>query len=194
MSENNTSAVKSVKVISDARNEEILGIFRTLHGKVLTALQEVGVKPTFNDNFDKCGTEDYKNLHQQSRVLISAHKQAKWEARIAGIRAGVQGVINTHMSTQRKEKADYDAIPAQHRKFLAPFPTAFQVPVSEMVGAWPQDTSIAVIRKDLEDMGFKVLRVSDDSLAVKVAFVPAKAEVGESAPKSGEVALDAAAE
>lgn len=193
MSENNTSAVKSVKVISDARNEEILAIFRTLHGKVLTTLQEVGVKPTFNDNFEKCGTEDYKNLHQQSRVLLSAHKQAKWEERIAGIRSGVAAAIAPFMTKREKAYKAFMALDAEDREGQS-FNATVAVPVSAMVGAWPTDTSMVVIKKDLEDMGYKVFRGGDDSLNIKVAFVPAKAEVGESAPKSGQVALDAAAE
>lgn len=172
MSQNNTTSDKSVKVISGAREEELLAIFRTLHGKVLTALQEVGEKPTFEQDFAKCGNEDYKNLHQQSRILVSAARKARWEEEVREIRTGIAGVINTHMLAQREEKAQYDAIPAQHRKFLAPFPTSFTIALSALTPAFPKGTSEGDMVKRCKELSYNVVKVGE-GLALRVQFVPA---------------------
>jgi len=174
MNQNTTSdkSEKSVKVISGARESELLAIFRTLHGKVLVALQEVGEKPTFEQDFGKCTNEDYKNLHQQSRVLVSAARKARWEEEVREVRAGIASVINTHMLAQRGEKADYDAIPAQHRKFLAPFPTSFTIALSALTSAFPAGTNEGDMVKRCKELSYNIVKVGE-SLAIRVQFVPA---------------------
>jgi len=185
----NTSNDTSVKVINSAREDELLSLLRTLHGKVLTCLTEVGAKPTFPEDFSKCGNEDYKNIHQASRALISGARKARWEKEVAGIRTGLKSVIDTYMVAQRAEKADYDAIPAQHRKFLAPFPTSFSIPFSALTSAFPQGTTPEQMVARCKELSHTVVK-GENGYALKVAFVPATTntdKVEEKAPESGNV-------
>lgn len=188
-----TKSVKSVVVISDARNEEILSIFRTLHGKVLTALQECDITAQFKDNFAKCGAEDLKNLHQQSRALLNAHKTSKWEARIGSVRNGIQSVIDTHMVAQRAAKSQLDALRltmGDAGSMLPAFPAAFSIPVSDIVGCWPTNTDMSLVSKDMLDLGYTVVKGKEGAPdTFKVAFKEEKvAQVVEEASKSEEVA------
>lgn len=187
---NTTSNDTSVKVLSDARNEELLSIFRTLHGKVMTALQEVGVKPTFNDKFDACTNEDYKGLHEQARILLRAKGKAVFEARIGGIRAGIQGTSETYLNKARAAKAHMDSLPAEVKSFLPAFATTVNVPVSELVGFWPQGTSMEAIVRDLTALKYSLVKGEDKSFSIKIAYSDAKVE--DKAPVSGEVESKAA--
>lgn len=168
----NTNSDTSVKVISNTTENDLLALFRTLHSKVLNGLQEVGKSPTFNADFGKCTNEDYKEIHQAARALISGARKARWEEEVKGIRAGLLKVVDSHMVNQRKEKAEYDAIPAQHRKFLAPFPTSFAIPLSACVGAFPQGTTPEQMVARCKELGYTVAK-GEKEFSLKVAFVPA---------------------
>lgn len=182
----NTNNDSSVKVINVSTENDLLALFRTLHGKTLDGLKEVGKAPTFNQDFSKCTNEDYKEVHQAARALIGGARKARWEKEVAGIREGIKAVINTHMDTQRKEKAEYDAIPAQHRKFLAPFPTAFAVPLSACVDAFAKGTTTEQMVARCKELGYTVAKVGE-SFALKVAFVPAPTK-SDNIPDSVKVA------
>lgn len=172
MSQNATKSDTSVKVINAAREEEIVNLFRTLHGKVLTALADVGVKPTFEQDFAKCTNEDYKNMHQQGRILLSDARKARWEEEVREIRTGIAGVIDTHMVAQHGKKSRYDAIPAESREFLAPFPTSFTIPLSSLTSAFPQGTNEGDMVKRCKELSHNVIKVGE-ALCLKVQFVPA---------------------
>lgn len=174
---------KSVKVVTDTREEEILGLFRLLHGKVLIALQECDIKPTFNDKFGECGAEDYKNLHTQSRILLSAKRKDRNDTRVAGIRTAIVSVVDTHMEEARARKAKYDAIPAEHREFLAAFPNVVKIPLGKIRACFPKDATDKQVWDDLSYMGYKVTDLSDKGVVV-VAFVPSPTK--EEVPASGE--------
>lgn len=179
---------KSVKVISDAREEEILSIFRTLHGKVLTALQECDIKPTFNTEWDKCGTADYKDLHQASRTLLSAKVRDRNDKRVAGVRTKIQGVVDTYMSQARAAKAAMEAMPADVRKFLPAFSSTVRIPLSDIRACFPQGATDSQVFADLEYMSYKVTQMNEKG-EVLVPFVKAEEKsdkVAEEAPKSGE--------
>lgn len=183
MSNANTKSDTSVKVISDAREEEILSIFRTLHSKVLTACTEVGVKPTFNDKFEACGAADYKELHQMSRTLINAKRTAKWEARIAGIRVSVQGVVNAYMVKARAAKSALDALPAEVKQFMPSFSTTVKIPLSDIRACFPQGTTDSQLFSDLEKLGYKVTDLTTKGQVI-VPFTTGEEKVAEKAPES----------
>jgi len=183
----NTSNDSSVKVISSGTEKDLLALFVSLHGKVLNGLQEVGKTPTFSTDFSKCTNEDYKEIHQAARALISGARKARWEEEVKGIRNGLKKVVDTYMETQRKEKSEYDAIPAQHRKFLAPFPTAFAIPLSACSPAFAQGTTPEQMVARCKELGYTVAKVGE-SFALKVAFVPAPTP----APKAEEAEVVAA--
>lgn len=195
MSTKNTTSDKSVKVISEAREEEILTCFRTLHGKVLTALQECDITPQFNTDFAKCEAEDYKNLHQQSRTLLGALRKDRNDKRVAGIREEVKGVINTHLDRARAEKEQYDAqlaaTPENFRKFITAFPNVVKVPLSDIRACFPTGASDKQVWDDLTYMGYKVTDLSAKGQVI-VPFVPAPTK-SEEAPKSGEAPKSQAA-
>lgn len=195
MSQKNTTSDKSVKVISDAREEEILSIFRTLHGKVLTALQECDIAPQFNADFAQCVMDDYKNLHQQSRALLSALRKDKNDKRVAGIRVGIQGVVDTYMNRARTEKEQYDAqlaaTPETFRKFITAFPNVVKIPLADIRACFPKDATDKQVWDDLTYMGYKVTDLSTKGQVI-VAFVPAPTKEEES-PKSGEAPKSVAA-
>ena len=179
-----SEATKTVKVLSDARETEILGIFRLLHGKVLVALQECEIKPQFPTEFEKCGAVDTKVFQQQARALINSKVAARAEARLAGIRKAIQGAISSHMEAAWERKAKYDAIPAEHREFLAPFPTFIKVPLKDMRALLPKDMTDKQVFDDLTALGFKVTEVTDKG-TVLVPFTP---KVAPEAPKAEKVA------
>lgn len=189
-----TKSVKSVVVISDAQESDILDCFRTLHHKVLGALQTCDIKPLFPTEFSKCGSEDYKLLHQQSRTLIATKRNAKWEARISGIRTNVQGVVNAYMVKARAAKAQFDALKlsmGENGALLPAFPSTVTIPMSDIVGCFPSNTDMKEVWKDLNDMSFQVGKGKDDTAFVKVPFTAEKAptvtaDVSEAAPESGE--------
>lgn len=181
MSNDNTV---SVKVLSDAREEEILDIFRTLHGKVLVALQECEIKPQFADNFGKCGNEDYKLLQQQARALISAKGKDRKEKKVAGIRTTIQGVVDTYMSQARTAKATMDAMPEEVRKFLPAFPATVKVPLSDIRACFPEGTTDADLFGDLTYMGYKITDLTPKGQVI-VPF--REAPKAEEAPESGNV-------
>lgn len=189
MSNAATKSDTSVNVITDAQAEELQNYMRSLHGKMLTILQGVGIKPTFNDKFADCTNEDYKNLHQQSRVLLSAKAKAKWESYIGDIASKVQGVIDTHMEAARGRKAKYLAMcentPDDMKAFIAPFPTTFKVPVSALVGCWPQGTPESQVVVELDKLFPKnVGKGKDDVMALTVTYKDAEvAEAPKSAPQ-----------
>ena len=166
----NTKSDKSVKVINAQQESNILGIFRTLHSKVLTALVDVGVKPTFEQEFGKCTNEDYKNLHQQARILVSDARKARWEEEVREIRTGIANVVNGAMEEQRVRKARYDAI--QDREFLAPFPTSFTIPFTALASAFAQGTTAEQMVSRCKELGHTVVK-SGEAYALRVQFVPA---------------------
>ncbi len=166
---------------------------------MLTALQECDITAQFNTKFEECGPEDYKNLHQQSRTLLSALRKDKNDKRVAGIRVSVQGVVNTHMETARGEKAQYDAqlaaTPETFRKFITPFPNVVKIPLSDIRACFPTGATDKQVWDDLSYMGYKVTNLSTTGQVI-VPFVPAptkEEKVAEETPKSGEV-VDQAAE
>lgn len=182
---NANKSVKSGKVVSDAREEEILSIFRTLHGKVLLALQECDIKPTFNTEWDKCTSVDYKELTGTARSLLNAKVGDRKEKRVAGIRTKIQGVVDTHMSQARAAKAAMDALPADVRKFLPAFSTTVKIPLSDIRACFPQGASDTEVFADLEYLGYKVTDMSPTGKVI-APFVAEEAKVTEEAPKSGE--------
>lgn len=207
MSQKNENADKSVKVISDAREQEILAIFQTLHGKVLTALQETDIATLFEKEWAKCGPEDYKKLHQQSRALLETLRTDRTTKRVASIFEGVKGVVATHMEAARARKAEYDAdlaaTPERIRKLVAPFPTSFKVPMSEVRACFPKDATDTQVFADLKFMGYQVTEMTAKG-SVIVTFVPApkpevapaptEAPASTEAPKGETADLAAAAE
>ena len=200
MSQKNTPAPSVIKVVSDAREEELLSYMRSLHSKMLTILQEVGVEPKFNTDLSKCVNEDYKQLHHQMRILIAEKDKAKWDTYAASLMGGIQGVVNTHMEKAQARKARYDAVPAEDREFLAPFPTTIKVPVSELVAHFPKEKTIDQVVGELTKLFPKnVGKGADNSYFLTVPFKDAsKVEKSptseESAPISGEQTTAAAAE
>lgn len=167
---NATKSDKSVKVINAQQESDILGLFRTLHSKVLTALVDVGVKPTFEQDFGKCTNEDYKNLHQQARILVSDARKARWEEEVREIRTGIANVVNKAMEEQRVRKARYDAI--EDREFLAPFPTSFTIALSSLTSAFTAGTSETDMVKRCKELSYNVVKVGE-AFAIRVQFVPA---------------------
>lgn len=191
MSQKNTTAPSVVKVVSDKREEELLSYMSSLHGKMLTILQEVGVEPKFPKEFAACKGEDYKNMHHQMRILIEAKDKAKWDTYVSSLEAGIMGVINTHMDAAHAKKARYDAIPADAREFLAPFPNTIKIPVSEFVPHFPKGKTLEQVVAEMTKLfSGKVGKGKDDAFFLTLAYAPKKAEkVGDSeeaAPKSAE--------
>lgn len=186
MSNAATKSDTSVKVINTAQKEEILALYRTLHTKVLSALQGCDIKPLFNDNFAKCGNEDYKLLHQQSRALVIAHEKSEWESYIGSIRSKVNGVIDTYMTRARAAKAQFDALKlsmGEAGALLPAFSSTVKVPVSDLVGCWPTNTDDSRVLVELDKLFPRnVGKGKDDKFFLTVAYK--EEEVVEAAPVS----------
>lgn len=185
----NTTSDKSVKVISDVRSEEIVSCFRTLHHKVLLALTECDIAPLFNTDFAKCAPEDYKNLHQQSRVLLSAKRDAAWNAYISDIKIKIQGVLDTHMGLAREDKAEWDNL-SERAKARSPWSNTVKVPVSDLLPCFPEGKDLSQVVVELDKLfAGKVAKGKDDAFYLSIAFTPA-AKVVE--PATTEAAANAA--
>lgn len=165
-------AIMSSKLISDTREEEIITAFRTLHSKVLNALQECDIAAQFNKEFSKCNTEDIKNLHQQSRALISAKAKAKKEARVADVREKIQVVVNKYMSEARTAKAALESLPDNVRKFLPTFSSTVKIPLTDIRACFPSNENNTQVLSDLEYLGYKVTDLANSGIVI----VPFKSE------------------
>lgn len=164
----------SSSVISDAREEEIVQVFKALHTKVVQVLKEVDVKPLFNPKWEECRREDYRSLHQQARALISAKVEDRTNRRIAGVRSRVLDVIEAYMAKARVAKMQYDSFKAtmgEEGAMLPPFSNNVKVPLSEIRACFPANTSDAQLLNDLDYMEFKVTDMTPKGMVI-VPFVP----------------------
>jgi hypothetical protein len=183
---------KSAAVITDAQESEILAIFRTLHGKVLNGLQEVGVEPTFNAEFHKCGAVDYKNMHQQARILVSDKLRARETARLAPIVQGIEAARNTYLAAYRAEKSEYDAMvsatPEKFRKHIAPFTSTYTVPAADVCKVFEETTCTPAVMKELNSDTLKTTfnynLGADGSLTFRAPKPAPKADKSEDAAKA----------
>lgn len=171
MSQNTTKSDTSVKVISAAREEEIVSIFRTLHSKVLTALTEVGQKPTFPEEFAKCTNEDYKNLHQASRVLISAARKSRWEEEVKGIREGINVVIGAAMSKKGAQYAQFLTLDAELRASVK-FDHNVVIPLTSCASAFAQGTTEEQMVARCKELSHTVFK-GEKGYFLKLTFAPA---------------------
>jgi len=165
-----SQTTNNVAVVSDITFEDLLDLNRTIHHKVKEACAQVGQKPTFAEDFGKCTNEDFKNVHQTLRTLISAKKKAMWEEEVKEIKAGIDSVVATHMENQRVRKARYDAI--TDREFLAPFPTSFNLSFILLKPAFAQGTTPEQMVIRCKELGHTVVKTGDE-YALKIAFVAA---------------------
>lgn len=170
---------KSAAVISNAREEELVSLLRTLHGKVLTCLTEVGQKPTFPEDFSKCGNEDYKNIHQASRTLISAARKARWEKEVEGIREGINVVVSAAMSKKGAQYAQFLTLDADLRASIK-FDHNVVIPFASIASAFPTGTTPEQMVTRCKELSHTVVKV-ENGYAIKCAFTPP-------APKSDKVA------
>jgi hypothetical protein len=177
-----TKSDTSVKVINAAREEELLGMLRTLHGKVLTCLTEVGQKPTFPEDFSKCVNEDYKNIHQASRTLISAARKARWEQEVAGIREGINVVVSAAMSKKGAQYAQFLTLDADLRASIK-FDHNVVIPFSAIASAFAQGTTPEQMVNRCKELSYTVVKL-ETGYAIKCAFTPKSDKVVEEAPKS----------
>ncbi len=198
MSNNTTKSDTSVKVINNAQAEDILHCFRTLHGKVLTALQGCDITAQFNSDFSKCGPEDYKALHQQSRALLNAKATKEWNDYIGSIKTALQGVIDTYMVEARADKEEYDKLPPRMQA-RCPWVNVVKIPFSALVGCFPQGKAEGEILVELDKLfPRQVGKGAGDVFFLTVPFKAAPAptktdKVEENAPVSGEVPASKAA-
>lgn len=191
---NNTSAVVSVKVVSDARNEEILSCFRTLHHITLQALTECEIPALFNTDFAKCVPEDYKILHQQGRALIGAKVKSAWDTYISDIKSKIEGVIDTHMNLAREDKSEWDCL-SDRAKGRSPWSNVVKVPVSDLLPCFAEGKALSQVVVELDKLfSGKVGKGKDDAFYLSLAFTPAKvAEVSAEVVEAPTATIEAAA-
>jgi hypothetical protein len=166
----NTSNATVANVVSDAREEELLGMMRTLHGKVLVALQEVGQKPTFEQEFGKCGSEDYKNIHQACRTLISAKRKARWEAEVKGIREGINVVVSAAISKKGAQYAQFLTLDEELRASVR-FDHNVIIPLTSIASAFPKGTTEEQMVARCKELSHTVAK-GEKGYFLKVAFAP----------------------
>lgn len=166
----NTNNDSSVKVISDAREEELVGMLRTLHSKVMTALTEVGQKPTFPEDFGKCGNEDYKNIHQASRTLISAKRKARWEEEVRGIREGINVVVGAALSKKGAQYAQFLTLDEELRQSIR-FDHNVLIPFTSLTSAFPKGTTPEQMVARCKELSHTVVK-GETGYSIKVAFAP----------------------
>lgn len=200
MSTKNTTSDKSVKVINQAQADDILTCFRTLHGKVLNALQACEIAPLFNTDFSKCVNEDYKNLHQQARALLTAKSAKEWNDYIGAIKEKILVVVDSHQAKARAAKESFDKLPSEMRAYMPAFPSTVKVPVSDLKPCFPQGKSDNDILVELDKLfPRQVAKGANDTFHLSVSFQAEAPKVvkeetkEEKAPESGEAPKSKAA-
>jgi hypothetical protein len=176
-----TTSNASVAIISDMCEDKLLGAYKVLHGALLQHIVDNKLPaPTFNQDFAKCGPEDYKNIHIMAKGCLGAKVGDREAKRVAPLVSGLVNLRDTYNQRQRAEKSEYDAIPAQHRKFLAPFPTTFTIPASEVAKVWPTNTPASTIARDLMSEALRKAvsynLTKDGSLSFAFVAEPVKVE------------------
>lgn len=192
-----TSNAKVLPCVSAEHESAIVDNFRKLHHIVLQGLQTVGIKPLFNDTFAHCNNEDYKQLHQQARAMLTTAAKVRWDSYSAAITKAIQGVVDTHMEKARKAKERHDALLAacedeEERALMPRFPNVVKVGLPALKGAFPEGKSDLDIQGELNKLfpgqvGTKAPKgqkeFKGEDVYVSFAFVAKKEE-----PKSEEVA------
>jgi hypothetical protein len=179
-------------LVSDDSAEKLTSALKSMHGVV--ASYDGTTLPTFSD----CSDEEYQAICIRSINALIRLRKARRLAALDGVKAKVQGVLDTHLAAQRLLKAQYDAVPAAIRPMLPPFPMQCSVPLADIVGCFPQGEAEGAIVKSLHDMSFTVskpdLRTkTKHAYTVIFPFTDAPA-VAEGAPATLDAPLSAAAE
>jgi hypothetical protein len=213
-----TEAPKARECVTEATENRIVENMRSLHHIILLGLQEVGIKPLFNDKFADCSNEDYKNLHHQARTILSQAAKVRWDSYSKGIAAKIQGVVDAHMVKARAAKARIDAMLAQcedesERAMVPAFPNNIKVGLPALISCFPEGKSDTHIIAELNKLfpgqvGTKAAKNAKDTKREdvyvtfafkpaeepKVAPAPTSEDKVEEGPKSGEQVTDKAAE
>lgn len=176
MSTTNTIAAVIAKVISDAREEEINTILRTLHGKVRIVCPEVGISANFPDTYEACGLDDIKRVEATARLLIGAKRKDRKDRAVASIREKIVAVVNTYMVKARKQKERLDALraetPEDERGMLPSFSNVVRIPLTDIRACFDKGADDKQVFSDLEYMGYKVTDLSPNGKVL----VPFKSE------------------
>lgn len=198
---------KARKSISQDIEERILANFRQLHHITLLACTEVGKKPLFNDKFDDCNNEDYKNLHEQARLVIRDAVKVRWENYSDTLAPALKAIVDAHMATAREDKAEWDKLPARMQA-RCPWSPIVQVSATALKGAFPKGKTDTDIVMELNKLfpgqvgnGGKGKDSKLEDFHVNFAFVPAPAPTpavevapaADAAPVSAEAPKDLSA-
>ncbi len=137
-------------IVSEESADTLTSALRSMHGVV--AAYDGAVLPTFTD----CSDEEYQTICIRSINALIRRRKSLRLAALDGVKAKVQGILDTHLAAQRVLKAQYDAVPAAIRPMLPPFPAQCAVPLADIVGCFPAGEAEGTIVKSLHDMSFTV--------------------------------------
>jgi len=152
-----TAAVVNV-LLSNNRAEETRACFKRLHHVIMQHVSDtkdarVLAKHEIPAKFEECGRTAYKSIAVVAQGLLSAKEDAEEKARLTAQLDGIAALRTTYNNAQRAEKKEYDAmvasVPEKFRKSIAPFPSTFTVPGTEVAKLWPEGTPASTIALDL---------------------------------------------
>ncbi len=195
MSTSTASVVAAVPavlaIVSEESADKLTSALRSMHGVV--AAYDGAVLPTFTD----CDDAALEAICVRSINALLRRRKALRLAALDGVKAKVQGILDTHLDAQRVLKAQYDAVPAAIRPMLPPFPTTIVVPLAALVGCFPTGEAEGNVVKALHDMAFTVVKPDGRTKAkgtFSVTFPYTDAAPAVEAPATLDAPLSNAAE
>jgi hypothetical protein len=172
----------STPAVSDElakRGADILAALATLHTLTINLNGAEG-KPL--PPFAQCGEKEHRASVDRAcfvlRTIEAANRKAREDAekaRLAAVRASIQGVIDTYMVAAQGEKAEYDRLSPGLQAKMGPFPSKVRVPLSDLVGCFPQGTPAAQIVSGVKALSYTV-GSTGTAFFLEVPFTPTASE------------------
>jgi hypothetical protein len=167
----NTVAVVKSAIISQDAADQITSAFKAMHHALLNHIVTNKLQaPTFNQDFAKCGPEDYKAIGVMARGCLTSKVEADKLARLLPFKAAIAKATETYMASARAAWEQVLALPAETRETLGlKAPVSVKVPVSAFSATWSSATDMA---RDLNEMKVAVVK-GEKGDYINVPFVPA---------------------
>lgn len=181
-------APKALACIPQDREDKILGLIKSLHHEVKEGCAQVGSALLFEGELAKCASDGYKGLFQQAKILLATADKIRWTTYAGEVGKKIQGVIDSHMTTAREDKAEWDKL-SPRLQARNPFPQIVEVPFSDLRPCFTgkDDSTIVVELNRMFPTSLANVAPKGQKEQVWVLKVPFVAAASEE-PKSGEQA------
>lgn len=169
MSGQNTSTAKPapLPLLSDTQESLIKDAFRTL----LAAVGSYG-STVLPSDINECSVDQWELLAGRALKATRTLRKARRDAALAEVSAGIKAAIAPHIAAHAKKREAYTALlantPEEMKGFIAPFPQAVSVPMSDIAPAFPEGTKPETMVVVCKDLDYTVGKGADGKHFVKV--------------------------